>query len=322
VWGWIPESESARDLQEAAKLGADTVRVVVPWDYLQTVGPGEITPYVAGVFDRLMAVAHQEHLRVVASVVGTPCWASTAPHNADGSCSPSVNARIFPPTHASDFQAVMKQIADRWGDRIVGYEVWNEPNHPGFWNGTPAQYVELVRAAHDGVKASAHPDAPIVAGGLSGSDTAYLQKLYDNGVDRWSDAISIHPYSIRWELGMASPLWERAGDIWSFASGVPAVHTLMQANGDNSDIWITEFGYATCDSNPLFCVSAQQQGEWNAAAMRRAAEWNYVNTFILYDLRDWNGPGAGISQQFGVLDANWQPKAGTAPVKAAFADLG
>ena len=318
VWGWIPEEDSIRDLREAAALGADTVRIVFPWYYLQPTGRGPIPDAHAALFDRMIAVAKSEHLSIVALVWGTPCWASSAPRAGNG-CAVG-NYNVYPPSDSGDYGAFLGQLADRWGSQIAGYEVWNEPNHAGFWNGSPAQYVSLVRAADTAVAASTHPTTPIVAGALSGSDTSYLQKLYDNDVDRWSDAISIHPYSIRWDIGMVDPLLERVGDIWSFASGVPAVHTLMQANGDNDRIWITEFGYPTCVGQ-LFCVTADEQGLYLASALRRAAEWTYVDTFLMYDLRDWTGPGSDINQQFGVLNENWTPKAGTAPVKQALADL-
>jgi hypothetical protein len=317
IWGWVPEQESARDIREAAALGADTIRVTFTWDYLQPSGPGAIPEQQAALIDRLLAVARSEGLRVVAVPYGTPCWASTAPKTG-GWCASA--ARIYPPTNPADYGAFVAQIDNRWGDYIAGYEVWNEPNHPGFWNGTPADYVALVRATDAAISASRHPQTRVVAGALSGSDTDYLQKLYNNDVDRWSDAISIHPYAIRWDQGMVDPLLERAGDIWSFASGVPAVHSLMTANGDSHSLWITEFGYATC-STGFFCVTATQQGDYLAAALRRAAEWPYVDTFLMYDLRDWTGPGADINQQFGLLNEDWSPKAGTATVKRALADL-
>jgi hypothetical protein len=317
IWGWVPESESARDIREAAALGADTIRVTFRWDSLQVFGPGAIPQAQAEMIDRLMAVAKSQGIRIVAQVMGTPCWASAGP-KANGAC--TGNASSYPPAHADDYGAFVHQIADRWGGQISGYEVWNEPNLASFWSGTPAQYVDLVHAAKTAVTGSSYPAPPVVAGALSESDTTYLQKLYDQHVDRWSDAISIHPYAIRWDIGMVDPLLEALGDVGSFASGVPAVHTLMKANGDSDSIWITEFGYPTC-SGQFLCVSQQKQGDYLASALRRAAEWPYVNTFLMYDLRDWSGPGSDINQKFGILNADWSPKAGTAPVKQALADL-
>ena len=320
VWGWIPEEESARDLREAAALGADTVRIVFPWDYLQYFGPGAIPESKAALIDRLLAVAGSEDLRVVVVPTATPCWASTAPRASDGGCSPDVNPRIYPPADPGDYGDFVRQLSDRWGDQIAGFEVWNEPNHAGFWNGTPGDYVDLVREADRGVSASSNPGPPIVAGALSGSDRDYLQRLYEHGMDRWSDAISIHPYAVRWDTGLVDPLLESPGDIWSFASGVPALHDLMGVNGDSDPLWITEFGYATCSSG-FFCVSERQQGEYLASALRLAAGWDYVDTFLMYDLRDWNGPGADVNQQFGILNADWSPKEGTAAVQQALAEL-
>jgi hypothetical protein len=320
VWGWIPEEDSARDLREAAALGADTVRIVFPWDYLQQWGPGAIPEPQAALIDRLLAVARSEDLRVIAVPMGTPCWASTAPRVDGGGCSPAVNPRIYPPTDPASYGDFVRQLSDRWGDKIAGYDVWNEPNHEGFWNGTAADYVNLVREADEAVAESSHPGTRIAAGALSGSDTVYLQKLYNHDVDRWADAISIHPYAIRWDIGMVDPLLESVGNPWSFASGVPAVHDLMTANGDSDPIWITEFGYATCASG-FFCVSQQKQGEYLASALRLAAGWDYVDTFLMYDLRDWTGPGSDVNQQFGILNEDWTPKQGTSLVKQALADL-
>ena len=50
-------------------------------------------------------------------------------------------------------QAVVQHCVDKYGAADVGqwyWEVWNEPDYAGFWNGTMADYYALYDAAVDG----------------------------------------------------------------------------------------------------------------------------------------------------------------------------
>lgn len=320
AWHGLPEQDSVRDLREAAELGADTVRVDLRWYWLAPDQEGSYAADRVAHIDRLLEVARSEGLRVVALVAFTPCWASSAPRQA-GECDPEYP--MYPPQDPRAFGDFIGWAAERWGTRVSAFEIWNEPNHPFPWRGTAGDYVDLVREASTAVDRSAYPNLPVVAGALSGADLVYLQQLLSKGIDRWSDAISIHPYAMSWGgpgAGFLDPILDRAGDMWSFAAGVPAVHALMRANGDRDPIWLTEFGYADCPATP-YCVSQDDQGAYLASALRLAATWDYVDVFLLYRLRDWYGSGSDWEQHFGVLNGDWSQKPAARQVSGALASL-
>jgi hypothetical protein len=187
-------------------------------------------------------------------------------------------------------------------------EVWNEPNTPSFWRGSPQQYVELVHAAAEGVRTSPYADVPVVGGAVSGSDLAYLGVLFDAGIAQWTDAISVHPYDVRFGAeGYSDPSLARDGDIWSYAFGVPHVHDLMVARGDTDPLWITEFGYPNCPGTP-HCVTPELQADYLAKAAELAESWPYVDLFMVYRLRDWVPEDGTMEAHFGVLNQDYSQK--------------
>lgn len=312
--GVLSEADSVRDLRETAALGAGAVRIVVNWDWLEPREQGSFNDPQLEVTDRLLAVASSEALSVIVTVLGTPCWASSAPRVEDGACNPT--ARAHPPSDPADYESFVSFINDRWSDDIAAIEVWNEPNLDGFWRGSPGDYVDLVRSA-DAVVPQGGPK--VIAGALAGSDDAYLQRLYDAGVDRFSDGISIHPYAIAWggpTAGFLDPLLSFPDAFATFAWGVPAIHDRMVANGDEDGLWLTEFGYADCPGIP-YCVSEEDQAEYLASAFELAAQWPYVEAMLVYRLRDWFNPEdpmtgwiaeGSFEWRFGVLNRDWSPK--------------
>lgn len=320
-WHVLPEEEAIRDLREAAALGADMVRVDLRWNWLQPDGPDAYSRYRMARVERLLEVARSEGLRVLGQASFSPCWASTAPRTAGGECAPDHG--LYPPADPDKYGAFISEIVSRWGDALGALEIWNEPNQVAFWRGTPAQYVALVRNAAQAISRSDHPDLPVVAGALSGSNTSYLQELYDEDIDRWSDAISVHPYDVRWGgpgAGFRDPTIPRRGDQWSFAAGVPAIHEVMLANGDPDPLWITEFGYPDCPATP-YCVDPELQGDYLASAMRTASVWPYVDVFLIFRLRDWFSPQPGMQFHFGLLRRDWSPKPAADSVREALAAL-
>ena len=71
-------------------------------------------------------------------------------------------------------QAVVQHCVDKYGAEDVGkwyWEVWNEPDYAGFWNGTMADYYALYDAAVDGATAVL-PD--ILIGGPSTTEPSKI----------------------------------------------------------------------------------------------------------------------------------------------------
>jgi hypothetical protein len=265
-------------------------------------------------------------MRVLVTYLGTPCWASSYYTGTPQCANPyvtesSTHASAYPPRNIADWGTAVQWLLTRYGDDLAGLEVWNEPNLTSFWRGTPADYVRLTQRATQ-VRNSAHSSVPIVGGVVSGSDTAYLGRLYSAGLGPSSDAVSIHPYDLTWSMWgsqFGDPMVPRSWDpVGSYATGVPAVRNTMVANGDSAaKLWITEFGYATCPAVPA-CVSYQQQATYLNGALFMASNWSYLGAFTTFTLRD--DPAAAYSTDFqyhfGVQESSWAPK----PARAVVSD--
>ena len=89
--------------------------------------------------DRMMALVHQAGLRSVVYVVGSPRFASSAPAGAP-------YADKYPPSDPQVYAQRMVALAQRY-PMVDVWQVWNEPNIPGFWQPRidPEGYARLLQ---------------------------------------------------------------------------------------------------------------------------------------------------------------------------------
>jgi polysaccharide biosynthesis protein PslG len=87
--------------------------------------------------------------------------------------------------------------ATHFKGRHVIWEIWNEPNIQ-FWNPKPDahQYTELAVATCKAIR-EADPAATILAPASSGFPWEFLETLFQSGILRYLDAVSVHPYRDR-----------------------------------------------------------------------------------------------------------------------------
>ncbi len=111
--------------------------------------------------DRLINLAHDLGYGVLAPLAYTPEWASGAPEHLPA------GIRIkAPPRDLRDWEAYVEAVVSRYKGRVRYWQVWNEPDLAGFWQGTPRQYAELLAVTYRAVK-KIDPDAYVVFGGLA-----------------------------------------------------------------------------------------------------------------------------------------------------------
>jgi hypothetical protein len=253
-----------------------------------------------------MADARRHGLKVLVTSGGTPCWATTYPNAACGPGYLSTPAAIYPPRSLADIADDAAFIANRWRKDLAGVEVWNEPNSTQFFqvpagDNTALDYTNIVKAEYGGVKRVA-PTIPVIAGALAFSDTAFLQSMYADGVAGYSNAISIHPYNIRFDdpfvyWGDPAAPWADA-PVQSFMLGVPNIRNEMAANGDGAKpLWLTEFGFSDCNPNYL-CMDQTAQAQYLSESLDLVNTWSYVKVALVHEAYDysanresWNGFG-------------------------------
>lgn len=186
------------------------------------------------------------------------------------------------------------------------YEILNEVNihTPQI---TAAQYVSLLKAVYTTIKTD-DPSSTVLMSGLgTGSGNqgpyTYLQAMYDSGAKGYFDAANIHPYSF--PNMPAPPVASQCQNYNSFCYDLPAMHAVMQKNGDgNKKIWITEFGCPTGRDagQPAACTDATL-AQQITQAFNQANAWGWTGPLFVFNWQDNRGDG-----DFGLYDATGSPK--------------
>jgi hypothetical protein len=114
---------------------------------------------------------------------------------------------------------------------IKHWELMNEPEFQTdivYFQGTPAEYVEVLEATYNAVK-QADPEAYIVQGGMAGmmdESAAWWQGVFDAGGAKYLDIMNMH------SIGHSEHL------------NIPAFQQLLAKNGlQDKPIWVTEVQY-------------------------------------------------------------------------------
>ncbi len=223
--------------------------------------------------------------------------------------------------------AYVRNVLTRYRGRLPAVEVWNEPNITSgdwvFWSGTTAQYVTMLRATYNAVKAI-DPSIKVVLGGLAGDCESYVSDLYSNGAKGCFDVMAIHPY-----IGTHSPDEEwKTGSIFnrrshSLSLYISRVRSIMNANGDSGlPIWITEHGWSTqtAGTSGSAGVSEANQGAYLAKSMEIAAAHG-VEKYFIYNLVAYEDDLSYAEHCFGIVHKDYTAKPAFTAVQAKMREL-
>lgn len=282
---------AAAHMAAARAAGAEFVVVVFSWRDIEP-APNYLyweTP------DAALRAADFAGLQVVARLDRPPSWALDA-------ASPT-------PWDLDAYAAFAARVVARYGERLAGVIIWNEPNLALEWNGqrpTATEYAAMLQRVQPAIKAIA-PDLPVLAAGLAFTidddvhavnDLAYLRALYQAGAAPYFDALAAHPY------GFGRPPDEApAADRLNFRR-LELHRALMEEFGDgDKPIWITEMGWRTSAPDPADrwqVVTPTQQQAYTLAALDRGATYPWLQRMALWELTDgedgygyalWQGEG-------------------------------
>jgi hypothetical protein len=312
----------ARELDLARDAGANSIRVDLNWSSLEINGP-EPDPDFVGRVDQLVDGARERGLRVVVTMLSTPCWASSAPESLKQGCRGRWWERgvtEYPPSDPTRFADAAAFVANRWGQDLAALEVWNEPNYELFLRSSdPARdYGRILRAAYPLIKRE-RPELPVLAGSFALADVKFLRQLYEDGRIQGSyDAIAWHPYSHPY-----SPMARksRAGVESSFRDGADALRKVMRANGDSrAELWATEAGATTCRKGvDERCVDPDTQARWVREYVELARQMPWLKAMFIYNLRDKGNDPDDVEQGFGLVRQDFSPKPAYEAFRAAVA---
>jgi polysaccharide biosynthesis protein PslG len=303
LWTSYTDEQRAQVLDRLQAAGVTSVRIDLSWVMLQPDGPESYDRWGTEFVDRVIAMANERNIRPLMMLWLTPGWAN------------GNQGQRAAPYRAEDYARVAGWAADRWRGRVVGWEVWNEPNSSTFFRGAdPAAYVRILRAAYPAIKA-ADPNAAVVFGGVEYNDVDWLRRAYDAGAQGWFDVLATHPYQ-----GIAD-LHPHARDRtkWTLRN-VSAVRELMVERGDEAKtIWFTEFGWSTHgvrSVNWIRGVDEHRQAAYLTATARLvAAEMPYVQRIYWYSDRDTR-QGDVQYKNYGLFRLDLSPKPALAALAA------
>jgi hypothetical protein len=279
-------SAADREIAGARALHAQVVRIDVPWSVLEPRGPGQIEPSAQAFLDRLVGDAAAGGMRVIVTADNTPCWASSAPSSLLRKCAPGGSSRAdaWPPTDPSAYASFVAYLAARYGTRLAAIEVWNEPDQANedYFAGPekPQRYAAILRAAYPAIK-QANAGVPVLAGSLVGSNGVFLRALYAAGIKGYYNGLAVHFYNLT--LG-----------------SLRAIHETQLANGDDTPLWLDEFGWSSCwprhkTQQEQACVTPKVQATNITNTFRSLARTPYIAAEVLYKLE------GSASENFGVL---------------------
>jgi polysaccharide biosynthesis protein PslG len=294
----------AGELAAAGKLDAKLVRVEIPWSVMEPSAPGAIDPQALAFTDQLVADAQAQGIKVIMMVESTPCWDSSAPARLLARCSArkASAANAWPPRDDADYGAFVAYLAQRYGPDLAALEIWNEPDesneHYLAGPDKPQQYAAILRAAYPAIK-QVDPSVPVLAGALVGSNGAFLRALYEAGIKGFYNGLAVHFYN----LTLAS---------------VRSIHEVQLENGDDTPVWLSEFGYSSCWPRRKLeqeqaCVTRKLQASDLASIVRSLARVPYLAAAVVYKLQDSDG------EEFGLLTAGGARKPSFAALAGALA---
>jgi len=162
-------------------------------------------------------------------------------------------ANVTPPRDYAQWSTLIRTLVrhcvDRYGVREVGqwfFEVWNEPNLPAFWTGSPQDYFTLYRHTVEAIK---RVDGWLRVGGPATAQSAWIPEFLEfcHHADLPVDFISTHYYptdafgrigadtAAQLEHAPRNVMRDRAAEVHRQARGLPVYYTEWNVSSNPRD---------------------------------------------------------------------------------------
>ncbi|QGU05702.1 glycoside hydrolase 5 family protein [Corynebacterium comes] len=289
AWEELSDRDFRAMVDEQVLLGSTWIRLSAVW---KDVEPGRGV-YAWDGLDQRVDAAVEAGLTPLMLIQTHPGWLGGFGERGSGA--------------AGEFGRFAGEVAERYGDRVDAYEIWNEPNLARFWpDPDPDAYAELLAAAAPRIAAE-DPGAHIVSAGLAPADNVagyslddleYLERLYETGVMRYADAVGMHPYSF--------PELPSGTSEWNAFRRLNEVKSLMVARGDGDKmIWLTEYGAPTGGDRG---VSERDQADMVVEALRLTVADPRLGPIFMYTMHDIDLGAEESESYFGLMVGPGDPK--------------
>ena len=247
---------------QAAGMGASAIRLDVLPALIFTRPGGP--PNFTGLHE-VMSLSQQYHLPVVADLLTIPSWIADC-------VGPSV--AVAGSRCATDdltaYSSEITQIVSQADPVIQDWEIWNEPDSGEFFSGTPQQYAQMLRTAHDAIK-QIDPSADVLIGGLSGT-----------GAMSWLAQVFATPGADAAQAFDIANVHERA-PLDSLASDIGAWRQFFAGYGFDGPLWVTEHGYPSDPAyqyDPAYGQGASSQASYLTASIPTLIDAGAAKVFV------------------------------------------
>lgn len=195
------------------------------------------------------------------------------------------------------FADFAEAAAKRYAGKGILWEIWNEANIKQFWTPQPSvdDYCKLVEAVAPRVR-EADPSGQVVAGATSQIPLGWFEGCFKNGVLKWIDVLSVHPYRSQ---NPETVIQDYAKLRELIARYAPASKQIPVISG--------EWGYSNLNWDKSR-LTEQQQAEY-MVRMFLINSYQNIPVSIWYD---WKNDGTDPNErehQFGTVKHDLNPKA-------------
>ena len=272
-----PLADQEREVLAAALCGAKVIRVGVGFEGIEPV-EGE---WHWDAMDRIVRMYRESGMEIQYLLGFTPQWAAPLEFRDKGyevwrGKQPRLDA----------WRKFVSETARRYKDRIRYWEVWNEPDI-GFWTGTLDEYLELLKAAYEEIKA-VDPKLHVMTGGFA---------IYDRNPAFIEGVVARAPHSFD------ILAWHRHGDFQSFAREVDGPLAALRAKlTPPKPLYFNETAIASVDD------TQRQQAEQLFKKLTFAWSRGAIG-YTWYDLRNDGFDPRNYEHNYGMLTNDFYPKA-------------
>ncbi|MCB1914946.1 MAG: hypothetical protein KDG52_04400 [Rhodocyclaceae bacterium] len=211
------------------------------------------------------------------------------------------------------FLRYVRWAVEQYKDRVRYFEVWNEWNTgmgagAGKSHGSAAAYLALLKEVYPAIKALA-PEAVVLGGAVSGTDTDWVQAFLDAGGPDHLDALSLHPYvHAKGRAGLPERVIGWLDQVRAQLASRPAWR--------DKPIFITEIGWPSSVSPQGVSASRVADFVVRFLSLARArADW--IHGVWWYELIDGGRRPEKNGHNFGLFDR----AGGSKPALAAIAKM-
>jgi len=324
-------------MNDIESMGATWIRMDFSWPEIQPTGPNV---YHWAMYDRIVRVAGNHHLKILAVLDYTPAWAQNQQcarlvitKAAAEKCSPKSDAA---------FARFARAAALRYKNESVrAWEIWNEPNLSAYWKVAQPDnavltsswdYAALANTAALQIRKN-DPGTAIITGGLAPmfhpawpkgiSQGDFLAQILPRLNPALFDGIAIHPYS--WPAMPGTAAIYNAFYTVDHGPASYDLRTIMaNAGWGSKQIWGTEFGAPTIGTSTVLVPTAAARPDHVSEAAQAQiigqgmSDWyatpNVGPLFINSDSDQWLPRAKNESGGFGLQRSNGTDK----PAYAAF----